>query len=258
MSLVENQISALREVDEVWPGVSAVIIGATALGFYFDMRWRQTADVDLVVALTLDEFPDLGARSGWRRHAKREHEFVSPSGAKLDLLPAGARLLQEGRLQWRDGSVMSLEGMDLAFEHAEPHVVQGYRVLVAPPPVIAILKMVSFGERPAERERDLEDIAHLLDAYVDESSGRRWDDAAECGEFDLAPAYLLGLDIHRLLASDVHRAIVSGFLRQIESPESTSHLLMSSLGPERWRTEENPLARRIDAFRAGMKRGRGA
>ncbi len=31
-----------------------VIIGATALGFYLDMTWRKTADVDLLVALDLD------------------------------------------------------------------------------------------------------------------------------------------------------------------------------------------------------------
>jgi hypothetical protein len=33
------------------------IIGATALGFYYDMHWRKTADGDLVVAVEIDESP---------------------------------------------------------------------------------------------------------------------------------------------------------------------------------------------------------
>jgi hypothetical protein len=32
------------------------------------MRWRQTPDIDLAVALTLDELPDLADRPGWSRH----------------------------------------------------------------------------------------------------------------------------------------------------------------------------------------------
>src|SRR4051812_40182941 len=143
MSLVESQLAAIREIQQLWPEAKVVIIGATALGFYFDMSWRQTADVDLVVALTQDALPDLSGRHGWSRHPKREHEFTSPGGARLDVIPAGPELLQAGRLQWRNGDVMSLVGMDLAFKYAAQHP-RG--VLVAPPPVVAVLKMVAFGD----------------------------------------------------------------------------------------------------------------
>ena len=40
MSLTPAQIAALRELGEVWPGRDMVIIGATALGFYYDMLRR--------------------------------------------------------------------------------------------------------------------------------------------------------------------------------------------------------------------------
>jgi hypothetical protein len=152
MSLVESQLAALREIEQLWPEANAVVIGATALGFYFDMTWRYTADVDFVVALTVDELPALANRPGWSRHPKREYEFTSPDGAKVDLIPAGLPLMQAGKLQWRNGDVMSLAGMDLAFRHAVRH--EG-GVFVAPPPVVAILKMVAFADRPTERERDL-------------------------------------------------------------------------------------------------------
>ena len=71
MSLTPNQVAALRELDEVWPESNAVIIGATALGCYYDMTWRQTADVDLVLALDLKHFPGvLLTRPGWKQHPK--------------------------------------------------------------------------------------------------------------------------------------------------------------------------------------------
>ena len=58
--------------------------------------------------------------------------------------------------------------------------------------------MAAYLDRPTERLRDLEDIAHLLESYVDDSSPRFWDDALAWGEDDQAPAYLLGLDIGRI------------------------------------------------------------
>ena len=258
MTLTSHQIAALQELDKIWPTANAVLIGATALGFHFDLRWRATADVDLAVALELEEFPGaLSACIGWRAHPKKEHEFTSPAGAKVDLIPAGPSALAAGRLRWRSGRLMSLACMDLAFQHAQSHLVQsGYSVRVAPPPVLALLKMVAFADRPAERQRDLEDLAHLLDEYVDERSERRWTDALDCAEFDLAPAYLLGLDIQRVMRTDNHEKAVEAFLELVE-PASHHHTLMRGSGPLRWKTEEHPLLRRLQAFRAGMAAGDG-
>ncbi len=254
MSLMESQLAAIREVQQLWPEAKVVIIGATALGFHLEMSWRRTADVDLAVALTVDALPALSRQRGWRQHPKREHEFTSPGGVRLDLIPAGPQLLQAGRLQWSNGDVMSLVGMDLAFKHAVQHE---SGVFVAPAHVVAVLKMVAFGERPADRERDLVDIAHLLDAYVKEDDARRWDEAPDDCEFDLAPAHLFGLDVAGVLDHDVHRAVVTTFLSQVEPPESSAHLLMLRGGPKRWRSQENALGRRLQAFRTGMRAAKG-
>ncbi len=54
MSLTAAQVAALRDLDEQWPEAKRVIIGATALGFYYDMRWA----------------PDGGCRSGVGDRAK--------------------------------------------------------------------------------------------------------------------------------------------------------------------------------------------
>lgn len=250
MALVDSQLAAVGEIRELWPDAKVVVIGATALGFYFDMSWRHTADVDLAVALTLDALPDLARRPGWSRHPKREYEFTSPSGAKLDVIPAGPQLLTAGRLEWSNGDVMTLLGMDLAFSHAEAHA---GGVLVAPPPVVAVLKMVAFSDRPRERERDLVDIAHLLETYVKPDDERRWDETPDGTEFELAPAYLLGVDVARVLSGDAHAGAVKRFLRQIEPEDSWARLVMLNRGPARWRTERDALSRRLQTFKDGAQ-----
>ncbi|HEY6559265.1 MAG TPA: nucleotidyl transferase AbiEii/AbiGii toxin family protein [Polyangiaceae bacterium] len=256
MSLSAAQVAALRELDEQWPEAKNVIIGATALGFYYEMRWRQTADVDLALAIELRDFPGaLPERPGWKRHPKKQHEFRSPQGVKIDILPAGPGLLDAGQIAWSGEQVMSLAGMDLAFRYAEQRkVVHGYTASVAPPRVIAVLKMTAYCDRPAERERDLEDIAHLLATYVDDDSDRRWDEAVD-QEFDLAPAYLMGLDVGRTLETESHRAIVERFMSRVEDSESPIHAQMLRRGPATWRREENALARRLAVFKLGLEGG---
>ncbi len=173
----------------------------------------------------------------------------------MDILPAGPRLLDAGRIAWSDEHVMSLAGMDLAFKHAEQRkVVHGYTAWVAPPRVVAMLKMSAYCDRPAERERDLEDIAHLLASYVDDDSDRRWDEAVD-QEFDLAPAYLMGLDVGRTLETETHRAVVERFMSRVEDSESSIHAQMLRRGPATWRHEENALARRLAAFTLGLEGG---
>jgi predicted nucleotidyltransferase len=140
----------------------------------------------------------------------------------------------------------------VSLEPSQSHTVDDVVVLVAPPPVVAVLKMVSFGDRPAERERDLADIGHLLDAYVEgDSLFERWDEAFDCGEFDLAPAYLLGLDMARIAVSGTHKDTIQTFLDRV-GPEGAHHATMVRVGPARWRTETRALERRLHAFRQGL------
>jgi predicted nucleotidyltransferase len=252
VSLSPAQIAALAEISKIWPDRAMVIIGATALGLFVEMRWRQTADLDLVIAIGVDDLQAIAQRPGWQQSALRQHEFRSPQGARMDILPAAAALIERGALAWPSGHVMSLAGMDLAFVHAIAHDLgAGHRVRVAPPAVVTVLKMAAHGDRPTERERDLGDIAYLLDVYVEADSNRRWDEAAAI-EYDLAPAFLLGLDLGRL-AGESHRALVAQFLDRVGDPDSVHHAQMERLGPHSWRGEEEALRRRLDAFRQGFE-----
>jgi len=256
VSLTPGQISALRDLEEVWPERAIVIIGATALGFYHDMTWRKTADVDIVVAVEIDEFPgQLVERPGWTRHPSLQHRFESPRGVKLDILPAGDALLKIGTIDWDSGHVISLAGLDLAFRHAASHEVEAdFVARVAPPAVVTVLKMASYLDRPEQRLRDLDDIAHLLDSYVEEGSPRFWGEAIEYGEYELAPAYLLGFDIGRI-AAESHLKLVEEFISRVGDVDSIDHAQMLQRGPRRWLTEDRPLHRRFNALRAGLTLG---
>ncbi len=252
MTLAPDQLAALRDIDDTWPGRPAVIIGATALGFSMDMRWRGTADVDLVVAVDVDELSAITRRPGWTQHTTRIHELISPRGVRIDIVAASRALIEKGVVEWPGGHVMSLEGMDLAFAHSVEHATgDGQRVRVAPPAVVAVLKMASYLDRPAERERDLADIAHLFDLYIDEDSDRRWDEAAGV-EFDLVPAFLLGRDIGRLLGP-ARRALVDRFIARVGNPDSSEHSRMERRGRDPWRNQVEPLRRRLDSFRQGFE-----
>jgi len=77
---------------------------------------------------------------------------------------------------------------------------------VAPVAVIAVLKMIAYLDRPGERERDLHDLAYILENHVSPDDERRFaDDVLDAGiPYERAGAYLLVHDL-RQLVSDTER-----------------------------------------------------
>jgi hypothetical protein len=70
------QIEALRALSRAFGREQVVLIGASALGCFMDMRWRQTFDLDVCVAAALDDVTrPLERLKGWRRHPTKEHEW---------------------------------------------------------------------------------------------------------------------------------------------------------------------------------------
>ena len=75
MSLTPSQLEAVRDLQQTFDSVPMVIIGAAALAFYGGRPWRHTADVNLVVALELEDFPGALLDSpGWTSHPTKPHE----------------------------------------------------------------------------------------------------------------------------------------------------------------------------------------
>jgi predicted nucleotidyltransferase len=249
-TLLPEQTETLRQLSHLWHDTPFVLIGANALALQMDLEWRQTNDLDFVVAVALDDYPaGLAALPGWQRRREGEHAWLSPAGVKVDVIPAGPGLLEAGSLAWPEsGFRMNLVGLRLAFDHHVRVAIDGHHsVLVATTPAIVVLKMVAYLDRP-DREDDLTDIAQVVERYLGPVDDRRW---ALPVDFDNASAFAIGVDVGVLL-SEQEREVVTKFLRRAKDENDRTHALLIRNGPWVWREHPEVLFDRLAAFEKGM------
>lgn len=248
------QEEALQQITDAVAPAQVVLIGAAAVGVHVPMTWRRTSDLDLVLAIEVDAVDALSSRlSGWSHDPRREHVWRSPRGVELDLVPAAASLRGTKTLVFpASGNEMDLTGIDLAFEHAVPTRLGDCTVNVAPIEVLAVLKMVAWLDSP-HRLHDLEDLAHILEAWLPLDDERRYDDAIVAAQvpYDDVPALLLGRAI-RAIAREPHRDVVRRFLDHVGDERRGAHGYLQSRGPISWRNDDELLPRRLAALRAGV------
>src|SRR5439155_644269 len=150
-----------------------VLIGGMALDYVGAPGHRPTEDLDLAVAIATERIvPELLRVEGWARDTFALRRWHSQRGVTVDILPIGPSVLASGRIIWPDGSSMSALGFRHLLTQSTGVVIpdhDGLDLEVATPALIAFLKMVSFQERPADRTRDLGDLAHLLERPVDKA-----------------------------------------------------------------------------------------
>ena len=130
VKLTDWQVSGLREIHAVCLQLNTdfVIIGATAFQLYFLDENRFTADIDVVIALDLEQFAEFTQRlqnSGWSQNPRKEHSWHSKRGSYFDLLPAGPGLRAAKEIVWpRSKFAMSIVGFDHVFAKSERHSVE--------------------------------------------------------------------------------------------------------------------------------------
>lgn len=153
---------------------------------------------------------------------------------------------------------MNLAGMRLAVATRIPVRTGNIEVPVATIPAIALLKMAAFLDRPDARERDLEDLAFLLERYVPDEDDRRFSDAVlDAGILDeSASAFLLGIDVGALVRRMDERELVTRFLETALGDEERHTILgkMARLGPASLRLGRERPRERIAAFQRGFLR----
>ncbi len=235
-----------------------VVVGAMAYRAFFSESARHTEDIDVAIATDLDDLDRVEsalAAARWTRDTNQEQRWRGPNATRMDILPAGPKLRAAGHLTWpRSGMVMSLAGFDYAFEHAvEIEVAPDVRAKVIPPPVLFLLKVVSFLDDPHRRAKDLEDI-HCLLRFYERDGDRMFSDAvfdAELSDVEFAPAFLLGADSARLCRPK-ELALIERFLVIFSDPSSVEFsrfLRHEGL----WEPSEERLTMRLDALRQGMQ-----
>jgi len=132
---------------------------------------------------------------------------------------------------------------------------EGVTYRVAPPPVIALLKIIVFTDDQHGRKKDLLDLTESFRRY-DEASDRIFSDevfAAELEDIDYANALLLGMDVGPI-ATDEEVGILSAFLQS----QSISDEELLDLGREDIQQREAlRFQKQLRAFRKGIEQSRG-
>ncbi len=210
MAIDQETIAALRILTQVVAdeGRRIVLIGATVPQLLVDLR-RPTHDVNgLVTAASWADFDRIRGRlfkAGFRPgSAPRELRFGE--AVRIDLIPYGAGLVQDDRLEWPGADrVMSTLGVEEAFQCAvNREIAAGLSLPVVPIPGLVLLKIVAYQDRPHERAKDLADVVYCFERYEESLEGsRRFDVAGVAVEgqpvqFDEAGAYLLGTEVAKL------------------------------------------------------------
>ncbi len=220
-SLRKAELEALSSIRSAFPKQRLALVGAAALGFHIPMRWRRTEDLDLVVAVSIDQASRLmAALSGWSQDPRKEHQWRSPQGVLVDILPVSRKALAERALLWPgSGFSMSLVGIRHAFSSPLTQLAKGLALCVSTVPVIALLKMVSFLDRPSERERDLTDLAHIMNEYPTADDDRLFEAGIRERGLTLETAlpFVLGRELAGLV-DDIEADAVSRFIERARGP----------------------------------------
>ena len=248
--LTTAQQDALRAVQEAYPNARMALIGASALALHLPMEWRTTADIDLVVAISVADLTLLSRLPGWKREPNRQQRWVAPNGVLVDLVPASAEALEKRELVWPNGHVMNLAGIPLALGATPVAFAAGVSVPVPSVPVIALLKMAAYLDRPRERDKDLKDLTHIWDTYPPAADDRFFSEDIASRQLDepRARAFILGAEL-RAIVDEHDAAIVERFLARTAEGHGWARLLANSP----WRFFEQNLQDRVDAFRDGFR-----
>jgi predicted nucleotidyltransferase len=222
IELSKVEIDDLRDLDGLCKRMNAdlVIVGAIAYQLHFSDDELKTGDIDFAIALDLADFKKLQAELsavGWAQESKREERWRSKHGTLLDLIPAGKTLRESKQFTWpKSEFTMSLEGFDHAFSEAKPVTLADDLVLrVIPPVVLMLLKIIAFMDDPQRRRKDLFHIRALLSRYQADSDRVFTKAITDAGiEYDLASAFLLGLDL-RELCTEEEMELVRSFIARV-------------------------------------------
>jgi predicted nucleotidyltransferase len=196
-------------------GVSFFVIGATAREIIFELGHglpgkRATKDVDFGVRVaSWDGFKKLKEsllKSGNFTETKQVQRLLYRGESLIDILPFGGIADARGEIRWPpdDDIVMSVAGFEDAYRAAQEVRLSAnppLDILVASPVGLAIMKLIAWADRPDERSKDAQDLAYILEKYLNAGNDERFFenhlDLVEVVNFDYARAgaRLLGRDI---------------------------------------------------------------
>jgi len=194
------------------------VIGATASdivlgGIHAQLTGRMTKDVDIAIAIpdwnAFREIADgLCNIAGFRKSNKQKQRFYYQDNLILDIVPFGD-IATADKIFWppENTPAMSVAGFaEMAREALSVTIDGDQTILVASLPGIFILKMIAWKDRHIEYNKDAEDIASILDNYleinIDRAAIHNDIFSAEGFTTFTASAALMGKDIRTILSDN--------------------------------------------------------
>lgn len=193
------------------------IIGATARdiilsGIHNQTSTRRTADLDIAIAIEdWDKFEQISIElckiEGFHKSRKQKQLFWYKRDFKLDIVPFGEVAKADNNIYWppEEEFAMSVVGFtEVAKDTLDVVIDNEFTVKVASLPGIFILKLAAFNDRKNETNKDADDLAFIIENYLDiniERAATEHYDIYEANNFNTftAGATLLGRDIISIL-----------------------------------------------------------
>lgn len=193
------------------------VIGATARdiilsGIHNQPSARRTVDLDIAIAIKdWDKFEQISKElceiDGFFKPGKQKHLFLYKHIFKLDIIPFGEIAKADNNIYWppKEEFAMSVVGFtEVANNTFDVTIDDEFTVKVASLPGVCILKLVAFNDRKHQTNKDADDLAFIIENYLDVNIERAAAEHYEIYDVDnfntfTAGASLLGKDIKSIL-----------------------------------------------------------
>jgi len=198
-------------------GSDFYVIGATARdiilsGIHNQTSARRTADLDIAIAIKdWNKFEEISKGlceiDGFQKSGKQKHLFLYKLFFKLDILPFGEVAKSDNNIYWppKEEVAMSVVGFTEVANNTFDVTIDGeFAVKIASLPGICILKLVAFNDRKYQTNKDADDLAFIIENYLNINIERAAAEHYEIYEVEnfntfTAGASLLGKDIKSIL-----------------------------------------------------------
>lgn len=267
LEIINSVVSAAERLR-----IPVFIVGATARDIIFahvyNVRiYRETTDIDFGIATeSWAQYErlkkDLIDHESFRVDKTATHRLWRGRGVdemKIDFVPYGELESPAGQVAFPpDGDfVMTTDGFTEAYNDSLiAELSDDLQVRIASPAGLALLKFVSYYDKPHIRVRDLQDIVFIMKNYLEADNEERLyedNDLLDDENFDLrtAGARLLGRDMSGLLTKRTQR-IIFEFLSENEDGGNLLRIAENAHRAEKLFNDDLPEV--VEMFRQ-LKRG---
>jgi len=254
VALAPEQARTLDTLAALFTSHRSVLIGALAIQCQAPMQ-RLTADVDVAIVTSGAFVAESLRAAGWVQDASMAHRWRRQREL-VDIIQLTEEDLLAGVVEL-DGAVLSLVGFDLAFSEGNvTRVTPATEVMVPPLPVLVLLKMIAWMDRPHDRVKDLADIVHVWDNSL--SDDDRWAEPspwldAEI-EYDDQGAFYVGWKLGQV-AGPGHVHWAKRFLDHVRDEDSAAFAQFVRASRYLGDDPASTLRGRLSAFELGLQQG---